>query len=389
MNSMLKNFSNYQGNSNSNKIQDIFNRIKNLESKGINIINFAFGTPGLDIPERIRIAASEALESNQNQLIPPDGLIELRIKVCDYIDRTRGFRPKLDQILISPSVNTMLFTTLLTCINPGDEVITTNPSVQSYARSAELLGAKVKYVPRFSKNDFKIDFAKMKSLVGKKTKAIILATPHNPTGNLLTNSEVQKISELAEKNNAIIISDETFSQILFKGRHNSPAISDRAQERTVVIESLSYTFNMADWGLGYCLASNKVISAMQSVIRDTQPQVPGIIQYAGCEALKNEDKLLADILKRYKKCAGTLVDGLNELQGFECEMPEGGIFAFPDISRTGQTSLEFANHLLEKAGIAVLPGDVFGKVGKDHIRITYATTIENINEGLTRLEEFF
>jgi len=376
-------------NKNNNKAQDIFTRIKSLEASGINIINLAFGAPGFETPKSIRASTQEALKSGQNPVIPLEGSHELRMEICDYIDRTREFRPKLEQILISPSVKSMVFTSLLMICNRGDEIILSDPGKPSYARLAELLGMKVKYMLHSQKKGFKIDLDELEEIITKKTKALILTTPHNPTGNVLTNPEVQRISELAEKNNLHIISDETYNQIIFKGRHISPANIDRAQQDTILLESLSYTFNMAGWGLAFSLASKKNTSTLRSIMADMLPTVPGFIQHAGIEALQNADSIVPGIIDNYKKCCSSLVTGLNQLPGFKCQQPMGGIHAFPNISGTKKTSTKIAEFLLENAGIAVLPGEIFGPQGKDHIRISFATSKENIDEGLMRLDEIF
>ncbi len=386
---MPKNSLKGSGTQSSSKILDIYNLIKSYELKGINIANFAFGTPGFETPKVIREAAIEALRSTRNPFVPIEGLPELRIKVCDYIDRTRGFRPEVDQIIIGSSIRSMLCMVLLAVIKRGSEVIVTDPGNQSFARAAELLGASVKYISLADKNNFKMNLDKLEGVISKKSKILILTTPHNPTGNILTTSEVQKIGEIAERNDVIIISDETLSQIIFKNRHISPAITDRAQERTVIIENFSYTFSMVGWGLGFLLAPKSIIKTIQTVKTEMFQEVPYFIQHAGIEALNQFENLMPEIVNRYKKCKETLITGLNDLPGFKCEKPLGGIYAFPNISGTGRKSLEFTDYLLESAGIAVLPGEVFGKNGKNHIRFSFATSMDTINEGLMRLEEIF
>ena len=372
-----------------NKVLGLFNRIKALEVKGVNVINFAFGAPGFDTPEVIQLATAEALHTRRNPLIPLEGISDLRKEICDYIDRTRGFRPELDQILVGPSAKIMLFTTLSAILSHGDEVVTLNPCLPYYNRLAEFLGAKVINSPFIKKENFKIDLKKLESVIGKKTKAILISTPHNPTGIVLTNTELQQLSEMAEKNEVFIISDETYNQIILNGRHISPAIVDRAQEYSIILESLSYTFSVASWGLGFYVVPKHILGTLKNAIADLTSPVPNFIQYAGVKAFQNADKLIPNMLERYKKCAKTLVDGLNELPGFNCALPSGGIHAFPDISGTGYSSLELAEYLLEKAGIAVLPGDIFGSRGKNHIRLSFSNSIEYINEGLMRLDESF
>jgi aspartate/methionine/tyrosine aminotransferase len=371
------------------RIRDIDYRIKKLESQGINVINLAFGAQGFETPVLIRDAAMESLKLNPNQITPLEGLTELRLEICDYIDRTRDFRPDLDQIMIGPSTKNMIYTTLATLIKSGDEVIVTDPCIPYYASLATLLGAKVKFVPRMKDDKFKIDLSELEKSFGKRTKAIILGTPHNPTGNILSNRELQFIWDLVDKNKAYLISDETYSQIVFTGRHVSLATIDRAVERTIIIENLSYTFSIPGWGLGFCLAPDKIIEDILRITADLNAPIPYFIQFALAEAFKMSDSILPEILDKYKKYSKLLVHGLNDLPGFKCQSPPGGIYAFPNISATGQSSNELVNYLLDKSGIAVLPGDVFGQNGKGYLRLSYANSVDRINEGLIRLEESF
>lgn len=371
------------------RVQQIFSRIRSLEAKRVNIINFAFGMPGFETPEVIREAALEAMKMGPGKPASYDGLPELKMEICDYIDRTRGFRPKLDQILIAPDAKAILFTILLSIIKRGEEVVTTNPSAPTYARLTELLGAQIKYLPSKKGDKFKVNLSKLDQLLGKKTKTILLSSPHNPTGNVMTNLEVQELSEAAKKNKNIIISDETFNQIIFNGHHVSPATFDHAQEQTLIVENLSYTFSITGWQVSFCIGPKKIIEKMQSIIVDTLPLVPNFMQYASAEALRNYDKIVPEVLTKYKKCCETMVGGLNNISGFKCAKPQGTIYAFPEISKTGKTSSKLAEQLLESVGVAVLPGDIFGTSGRNHLRLSFATPIENINEGLTRLEESF
>jgi aspartate/methionine/tyrosine aminotransferase len=372
-----------------NNVHDLYYRIKSLEASGLNIINFAFAAPGFDAPKVVKEATIETLHSGRNPLVPIEGISELRNEICDYIDRTRGFRPELKQIIIGSSVKIMLFTTLVSILKPNDEVIITDPYMPYYSRLISFMSANVKTLPLSETKDFKIDFSKLENLVGKRTKAIIISTPHNPTGRLLSKSDVEKLYELAEKNKFYLISDETYSQIILRGRHISPAIADFANNHTVILENLSYTFGLAGWGLGFYIIPKELHNPIRKVITDVVSPTPNFIQEAGVTAFRNAKKIIPEILNKYKKSSKTMVNGLNELPGFKCELPYGGVHVFPEVAGTNLSGLKLANYLLEKAGIAVLPGEVFGSQGKNHIRMSYSKSIEYINEGLMRLQESF
>jgi aspartate/methionine/tyrosine aminotransferase len=372
-----------------NQIHNIFNRVKRLETNDINIINFAFDSPMLDIPKLIYDAAFEVLKHNRRIRPSFTGIPELKSEVCDYIDRTRMFRPKLNQILIGPGGNCLLFATLFSLLNKGDTIVVPDPGKPIFSRIPTLIGAKVKYLPLIVDKKIKIDLHTLDRNIEENTKAVILNTPQDPTGDVISNTELQEISEIVEKYDALLISDETFSQIIFENKHLSPAIFDRASEQTIIIEDIANQYSMSGWGLGFCVGPSGFIESIKTIMSEFFPPVPEFIQFAGAAAMDKNEDLKENLLKEYKKCRDIMVNGLNNIQGFSCIPPEGGAYVFLNISGTGMSSMEFAEQLLEKAGIVVLPGEVFGKSGKDHVRISFATNEERINEGLTRLEEMF
>jgi aspartate/methionine/tyrosine aminotransferase len=370
-------------------VQDLFYRIKKLEAKGINIINFAFSVPGFNTPKVIQDTAQEAIRYHKNQLVPIEGITELRTEIRDYIDRTRGFRPDMGQIVVGSSVKIMLFTSLISILKQKDEVYIPNPGIPYYSRLIEFLGGKAKPLPSKKSKQFTIDFSKLESQLGKNSKAIILSTPNNPTGQLLSKQDVEKLAEIAQKKKLFIISDETYSQIIHNGRHITPSITDHANENTILLENLSYTFSIAGWGLGFSIIPKHLFSSYRTVITDMVLPVPNFIQYAGITAFRHAEKLVPEIVEKYNNCSKTMVNGLKALKGFKCELPSGGIHAFPEISGTGLDGQQMADHLLENVGIAVLSGNVFGSHGNKHIRLSFANSTEYINEGLIRLEESF
>jgi aspartate/methionine/tyrosine aminotransferase len=373
----------------SNIVLEILHRIRVLEAKGINVIDLAFPAPKFDTPKIILAAASEVLK--YNRMVQPSfsGLPELKTEICDYIDRTRGFRPKLNQILIGPGRRCLLFSILFSILNRGDSILTLNPGAPSHISIAKLLGAKVKYLPSIVEGQFKLDLSHLPELLGKNTKGFLFSTPQNPTGNLLSNAELQEIFTISEKKETLVISDETFSQIIYSGTHVSPAIFDGAMESSIIVEDLSYELSMPGWCLGFCVGPVKLMEKLQNFISNIFPTVPEFIQYAAAKALSIEEELFPELLSRYKKCCSNMINGLNGVPGFKCSTPKGSMFAFPDITGTNMTTSELAEVLLENVGVAVLPGELFGYGARNHVRISFATSEEQINEGLTRLQEQF
>jgi aspartate/methionine/tyrosine aminotransferase len=275
--------------SNSVKVQHIINRIKNLEASGVNVINFALDETDLGTPKLIRAAAGDALLEQQNDYQPFDPEHILKKEICDYIDRTRGFRPKLEQILVGPGIKPILFCILFSILKSPNEIISTDPGSYIYNDLARITGSKIKYIKLDAENNYKISLIKLTKLLGKKTKAILLNSPQNPIGNVITNTEAQDLSEVAkdtdtivisdETYSQIVISDETYSQIVYDGTHVSPATFDRATSQTIMLEELSCTFSMQGWGLGFCVGPIDFIEKLHMVTAETLQPVPDFIQY--------------------------------------------------------------------------------------------------------------
>ncbi len=374
---------------NSQIVQNIFNSIKKLEKRGENIINLGFSIPYIETPEQVQLTIREALMQYKHKSPQNKGIAELRMEVCNYIDRTRGFRPKLSQILIGPGLKPMLFNLLLTLLKNKDELIITDPGPYYYSSISKILGIRTKYLPILSEDNYTIDISKLEELLSNKTRAILINTPNDPTGNVISNKDLHEISKIAEKNKLLLISDETYSQIIFTGKHTTSAIFDRALRYSIILEDISNTFSMSGLGLSYCVGPSRIIERLQKISVEIIQPVPEFIQYAGVKALSDSETILPEIINKFKKCNHVMVSGLNELSGFKCTTPAGGVFVFPDVSGTKRTGIQLAKELLQKTGVVVLPGALFGKLGMNHIRLSFATEIENINEGLIRLQEFF
>jgi aspartate/methionine/tyrosine aminotransferase len=288
----------------SNKALEILRRIKLLEAKGINIIDLGFPAPKFETPRIIIEAAVEVLRYNRTIQPSFTGLPELKAEICDYIDRTRGFRPKLNQILVGPGRRCLLYSVLYSMVDRNEPILTLNPGTPSHITISQLLGAKISYLPSIVDGKFKLDLSQLTTLYNKNTKAFILSTPQNPTGNVLSNSELQEIFEVVEKNKSLLISDETFSQIIYSGTHVSPAIFDRATDHTIIIEDLSYELSMPGWCLGFCVGPVEIIEKLQNVLPNIFPTVPEFIQYAAAKALSIEEELFPKLLSQYIRVSG-------------------------------------------------------------------------------------
>ena len=371
------------------EILKIQKRVKSLEAKEINIIDLSFDAPKLFTPDIILEAAKEILRHSKKIQPMYSGIPELKTEICDYIDRTRGFRPKLNQIIVGPGLKSLIFSVLFTIIEKGDALLTLDPSTPLESRIAELAGARLYRLSCDPDKNFKIDLSKLGNIYKDNTKILFLNNPQNPTGNLYSNHELQNILEIVNKKNTILVTNETNSQIIYSGKFHSFSNSDSALEQTVIIEDLSYTFSMPGWGLAFCVGPTKLVEKLAFVLNDLFPPIPEFIQYAGARALAAFDDIIPKLLTTYTKCCENMVTGLNQVPGFKCKKPAAGIYAFPNISKTNKNGRELSDELLESVGVVVLPGELFGESSKDYIRISFATNKERINESIVRLQEMF
>ncbi len=368
---------------------EVLAKAQELERQGKNILHFEIGEPDMETPENIAQAGIQAIKDKKTHYVPSIGLLELRKAVQDEVEKTRGYRPDLEQVVIIPGLKPGIFFSMLTIVNPGDEVIYQDPGYPTYGSVSSFLGAKGVLVPLLEENEFRMNPDDIKDRITNKTKLIIVNSPQNPTGSVMTKSELDDIAELAEEHDLFVVSDEIYSKMTYDTGHYTPTARDEAKERTVLLDGFSKYYAMTGWRLGYMIVPSRMAERLQNFLVSAVSCTAAFTQHAGVEALTGDQSFIPEMMARFKEKRDRIVNGLNSISGFTCQVPKGAFYAFPNIIETGMTSQECADHLLYNAGVATLPGTAFGPYGEGYLRFSYATTLENVDEAIERIKKSF
>lgn len=366
----------------------IFDKAQRLEREGKEILHFELGEPDFDTPQNIVDSACEAIRSGETHYTSSMGLYDFRLAVQKTTQISRGFTPSLEQILVTPGANSIIYFTIKCVVNPGEEVIVPDPGFPTYYSAIKACGAIPVKVPLKEENDFRLDPKDLSDKITDKTKLIIINSPSNPTGAVMSEKDINHVSDIALKHDLYLLSDEIYGRLIFNNnsRFLSPSYSDKCQERTIIINGFSKAFAMTGWRLGVAIGPEPLMEKMGLLVSTVVSCVPPFIQKAGIEAI-NGDQSQVEIMKQeYNERRKVLVNGLNSLPGVSCVMPTGAIYAFPNIKDTGLTSDEFADFALDKANVALLPGNNFGPCGEGFVRMCYVNSLENINKAIQALD---
>ena len=351
-------------------------------------ISLGVGEPDLVTPWRKSDPGIYAITDGNTHYTPNRGLPELCDLIAKELKRQHraGYAPD-EEIIVTMGVSQGLDLVLRSIINPGDEVIIPEPCYVSYGANVTLLGGKPVYVPTYFSEEFKVDIERLKNAVTPRTKAVLLNYPSNPTGNTLPRELLEKIAALAEERNFFIISDEIYSAISYEKEHWSIISLPAVKDRVIYLNGFSKSHAMTGWRLGYVAGPAYLVNMMLKIHQYTALCAPSLSQYAAVEALGNSQKDVKTMRAEYMKRRNYIVTRFRDA-GLPCLMPEGAFYVFPDVSPSGMGSREFALALLKAQKVAVVPGGVFGECGKNHIRCSYATSMENIREAMDRIEKF-
>ena len=361
-------------------------KAKELERQGKSVIHFEIGEPDFNTPENVKESGIKAIRENYTHYATTQGVLELREAVAEYISKTRDIKVTPDEVIITPGGKDVIFGTMLSLLDEGDEAIYPNPGYPIYESAIRLVGAKPVPMPLREENDFAFDRHEFEKLVTPKTRLIVINSPANPTGGILSYEDLEFIANIAKKNDIMILSDEIYSRIIYDGKFVSIASLPGMKERTVILDGFSKTYAMTGWRLGYAVANKEVIEALKRVAVNSFSCVATFVQIAGIEALRGPQDEPERMRKEYEERRNLIVKGLNEIPGFSVKMPKGAFYAFPNIKKLGKPSRELADYLLYEAGVCTLSGTAFGEYGEGYLRFSYATSKENIIEGLKRVK---
>ena len=363
----------------------VLREAKVLESKGKSILHFEIGQPDFPTPEHVKQAGIRGIEENYTRYTVTEGIPEFVQAIQKEIEITRGYTPDLKQILGLPGGKPGIYLTMISTVNPGEEIIFPDPGFPTYGSLSQYIGAKSVPIRLKEENKFRLDPVDIEENISPRTKLIILNSPQNPTGSVMTKSELNHVAEIGREYDCFILSDEIYSKILYDGDFYSVTSVDEARERSLVLDGFSKSHSMTGWRLGYLVGPELLIQKISTLIVNAFTCTSEFIQKAGIAALTGPMDHLATMMKAFRARRDILVNGLSKIPGITCQMPEGAFYAWPNITGTGLSSQELAHYLLHEAGIASLPGTAFGPGGEGYLRFSYATSIDIIKEAIPRI----
>jgi aspartate/methionine/tyrosine aminotransferase len=365
-------------------------KARRLEADGKKIVHLEIGEPDFATPDNIIEAGISALQNGYTHYTPASGILEARQAVASFVSRTLKTDVDPAEVVLVPGSKNVLLFTLFACIEPGDEVILPDPAYPAYASQVNFIGAVPKLVTLREETGFRMDLDQLADLVTPKTRMLIINTPQNPTGGILTEEDVKFVCDLAQKHNLLVVSDEIYSQLVYGFHHVSPLSQPGMRERTVLMDGLSKSYAMTGWRLGYAVAPKALAAKLDQLMINSSSCAAGFTQMAAIEALSapESESAVHRMVKVFEHRRDLVVDGLNAIPGVRCAKPQGSFYAFPNIKGTGFDERELADRLLTEAGVAVLPGTAFGEAGKGYIRLAYTQSEDELRRGLKQIGDF-
>ena len=364
-------------------------RARSLAASGKDIVFLQIGEPDFDTPANVREAAKKALDDGLTHYPPYPGLPDLRAAIADDTSARRGFVAKPENVFVTVGGKGVMVYAIMALIDPGDEVIVPDPGYPIYESITRFVGGTPVPIPIRQSNDFRLDVDELAALISPRTKLIVINSPANPTGGVLTRGDIERIAELAQRHDLVVLSDEIYARILYDGaEHVSIASLDGMADRTITLDGFSKTYAMTGWRMGYAIVPEWLVKPFGQLIINTISGVTAFAQAGAIEALRGPQAEVDAMVTEFRARRDLIVDGLNEIPGFDCLRPQGAFYVFPDISETGLSGAELADKLLYEAGVCVLAGTAFGGIGGQHIRISYANSRENLSEALRRIRSF-
>ena len=367
-------------------IRQMFNLADGMED----VVSFTVGEPDFDTPQHIVDAAIDALKNGEHHYTPNAGILPLRTAISEVISHSHGLSYAPDkEIIVTAGGMEALLLTMLTILNPGDEFILSDPCWTNYSRQVEICSAVPMFVRVNAENGFTFNPDDLERAITPQTKGFLINSPANPTGGIAEKKILQKLAEIAIRHDLYVISDEVYSAIVYEDKKiTSIATIPGMKERTVIINSFSKTYAMTGWRVGYAVGPQHLISQMVKLQENVAACVNSAAQYGALAALTGTQEPLSEMLKTYAERRTYVLDAFSKIKGLTCFIPQGAFYAFVDVSATGMDAETFAKDLLQKARVIVVPGSAFGSYGANFVRLSFATSLENIKQGLQRIGKY-
>ena len=369
-------------------IRKVNERALAMERAGEKVLHFEIGRPDFDTPAYIKRAAMESLERGEVFYTSNFGLTELRQEVANYLNRRSHTDYRACEVLVTVGLSEAVFDLLCTILDEGDELLIPDPVWMNYLNVPRLLGAVPVSYELKEKTGYQLELEETRAKITDKTKAMVIVTPNNPTGGVLTEETLRGLAEIAVEKDILVISDEVYERLVYDGeRHVSMASLPGMKERTFTMNGLSKAYSMTGWRIGYVAAPEEYITAMNKIHQHNTTCAPSFVQWAAIAALRDEGDEVEKMVREYQRRRDCAVKAINDIPGLSCLCPKGAFYLFINCKALGRPSAELAQYLLEKAKIALVPGDVFGRGGEGYLRMSFANSYETIVEGCRRLAE--
>lgn len=360
-----------------------------LEQTGRHIVHLEIGQPDFPTPAHVSAAGAQAILDGHTRYNPPAGLKSLREAIAAQAGAQRGMHFEPAQVLVGPGAKPGLFFSTLAVVNPGDEVVYPDPGFPTYPAMIAVAGGIPRPVPLLEANRFSLDLEVFESMVTERTRLIILNSPGNPTGGVIPRSDLERIARIAREKELWVISDEIYARLVYD-ESDVPTIASlpAMAERTIIVDGFSKTHAMTGWRLGFAILPLSLVDRVELLLTHSIGCTATFTQLAGLAAIRGDQGHVAAMTSAYRARRDRLVEGLNAIPGVHCELPQGAFYTFPNVKSFGIPSRELARRLLEEAGVAVLPGDDFGRNGAGYLRLSYATSMQEIDRALERMGTF-
>src|SRR3989454_987571 len=365
---------------------EVLARARALEATGRDIVHLEIGEPDFATPPAIVAAGVAALERGETHYTPSAGVPELREAIAEYLRTRRGVKADPADVIVTPGAKPIMFYALLALLDAGDEAIYPDPGFPIYSSMIEFAGARGVPLPLREANDFQPDLDELRRLVGPRTKVLVLNSPHNPTGGVLSPEAIREIARIARERDLWVLTDEIYAELIYDGMHHSILAEEGLPERTILLDGFSKTFAMTGWRLGYGVVPRPLVEPVTKLVTNSVSCTATFVQRAGAAALSTRPPEVDRMIAEFRTRRDAIVKGLSAVPGVSCRSPHGAFYVFPNIAALGlRSSADVADRILDEAGVAVLAGTCFGRGGEGYLRLSYANSLPNLAKAVERI----
>ena len=367
---------------------EVLAKARLLEAEGMDVVHLEIGEPDFDSPSNIVEAGKSALDDGFTHYGPSPGFPDLRDRIAQEIRETRGVHVTGDNVVVTPGGKPIMFFLIMALVDQGDEVLYPNPGFPIYESMINFVGGVPVPMQLHESRGFNIDIDEVERSISDRTKLMIVNSPNNPCGSVMSKDDLERLAQLAMDNDIAVLSDEIYSGFLYEGEHHSISSFPNMRERTIILDGFSKSYAMTGWRIGYGVMPLELVEPISRLVTNSVSCTAGFTQVAALEALNGSREDVHSMVAEFKKRRSIIVDGLNSIKGIRCPLPKGAFYAFPNVEETGLSSRRFADDLLTEAGVACLPGESFGQYGDGFVRFSFANSTQNIEKALDRIENF-